>query len=54
VLGRGEDADEPKLLLFLVTICPYEAESYTESGEEIVEGMIMLTENRVMGSGLDR
>ena len=26
---------------FLVTVCPYEAESYTESGEEIVEGVPM-------------
>jgi len=41
VLAQGEEADEPDVVPFLVTACPYEAESYTESGEEIVEGVPM-------------
>ena len=41
VLARGEEADEPEVFPFLVTACPYEGESYTESGEEIVEGVPM-------------
>ena len=41
VLVRGEEADEPEVVPFLVTACPYEGESYTESGEEIVEGVPM-------------
>ena len=41
VLARGEEADEPEVVPFLVTACPYEGESYTESGEEIVEGVPM-------------
>ncbi len=41
VLTQGEEADEPDIVPFLVTVCPYEAESYTESGEEIVEGVPM-------------
>ena len=41
VLSPGEDADDPDVVPFLVTVCPYEAESYTESGEDIVEGVTM-------------
>jgi hypothetical protein len=41
VLSRGEEADEPDVVPFLITACPYEAESYMESGEEIVEGVVM-------------
>jgi len=41
VLSQGEEADDPDVVPFLVTACPYEAESYTESGEEIVEGVPM-------------
>ncbi len=41
VLAKGEEADEPDVVPFLITVCPYEAESYTESGEEIVEGVPM-------------
>ena len=44
VLARGEEADEPEVVPFLVTACPYEGESYTESGEEIVEGVPMPSE----------
>lgn len=44
VLTLGEEADDPDILPFLVTACPYEAESYTESGEEIVEGVPMPAE----------
>ena len=29
---------------FLATVCPYEAESYSENGEDIVEGDVMPTE----------
>jgi len=41
VLGPGEEKDDPDVVPFLATICPYEAESYTESGEDIVEGVAM-------------
>ncbi len=41
VLSKGEEADDPDVLPFLVTACPYEAESYTESGEHVVEGVVM-------------
>lgn len=44
VLTPGEEADESDIVPFLVTACPYEAESYTESGEEIVEGVPMPSE----------
>ena len=44
VLAPGEEADESDIVPFLVTACPYEAESYTESGEEIVEGVPMPSE----------
>jgi len=41
VLSPGEEAGDPDVVPFLVTVCPYEAESYTESGEDIVEGVVM-------------
>ena len=41
VLAKGTEADEPEILPFLATVCPYEAESYTEGDEEIVEGVPM-------------
>ena len=41
VLTRGTEADEPEIMPFLATGCPYEAESYTEGDEEIVEGVPM-------------
>ncbi len=41
VLSPGEEADDPDVMPFLVTVCPYEAERYTESGEDIVEGVPM-------------
>ena len=41
VLARGTEEDEPEIFPFLVTVCPYEAESYTEGDEEIVEGVPM-------------
>lgn len=41
VLSQGEEADEPDIMPFLVTVCPYEAESYTEGDGEICEGVPM-------------
>jgi len=41
VLSRGEEAEEAEIVPFMVTVCPYEAESYTEGGEDIVEGVPM-------------
>jgi hypothetical protein len=41
VLTPGEEADDPEILPFIATVCPYEGESYTESGENIVEGVVM-------------
>ncbi len=41
VLCHGEEADDPEVVPFLVTVCPYEAESYSENGEDIVEGVTM-------------
>ena len=36
-----EDETDHDVVPFLVTACPYEAESYIESGDEIVEGVPM-------------
>ena len=36
-----EDETDHEVVPFLVTACPYEAESYIESGDEIVEGVPM-------------
>lgn len=44
VLTPGEEADEPEVMPFLATVCPYEAESYTEDTDQIVEGVAMPTE----------
>jgi hypothetical protein len=41
VLSPGEEADEPEVVPSLVTACPYEAESYMEDSEMIVEGVPM-------------
>ncbi len=41
VLSPGEEADDGDVVPFLVTACPYEAESYLESGDDIVEGVPM-------------
>jgi len=41
VLNPGEEADDPEVIPFLATACPYEAESYTEDTEQIVEGVPM-------------
>jgi len=41
VLSPGEEEDEPEIVPHLVTVCPYEAESYTEDSEQIVEGVPM-------------
>jgi hypothetical protein len=41
VLSAGEEADDPDVVPFLATICPYEAESYSENGEDIIEGVVM-------------
>ena len=41
VLAPGEEADDPDVVAFLVTACPYEAEKYMESGDQIVEGVPM-------------
>jgi hypothetical protein len=51
VLTPGEEVNDPEFLPFLVTVCPYEAESYTEDTDQIVEGVLMPPEivNWVMG-----
>jgi hypothetical protein len=42
VLRGGEDAEGPhEVVPFLVTACPYEAQDYLDSGEEIVEAVAM-------------
>lgn len=41
VLRPGETAEEREVEPFRLTACPYEAMSYLESGEEIVEGVPM-------------
>ena len=41
VLSPGEELDDQDVIPFLATICPYEAESYSENGEDIVEGVLM-------------
>jgi len=44
VLSPGEEADDPEMLVHLVTACPFEAESYTEDTDQMVEGVIMPAE----------
>jgi hypothetical protein len=41
VLRQGEEAGENDVEPFHVTACPFEAMSYNESGDEIVEGVPM-------------
>lgn len=41
VLNPGEEAGDPEVIPFLATACPYEAESYTEDTDQIVEGVPM-------------
>ena len=41
VLRRGEEAEDMDVEPFHVTVCPYEASVYSESGDEIVEGVAM-------------
>lgn len=41
VLARGEEAEDHEVEPVLVTVCPFEAGSYEESGDEIVEGIPM-------------
>ncbi len=41
VLNPGEEDGEPEVMPFLATACPYEAESYTEDTDQIVEGVPM-------------
>lgn len=41
VLRAGEEHGEEDVEPFLLTACPFEAESYAESGDEIVEGVPM-------------
>ena len=41
VLSPGEEADDPEVVVHLVTACPYEAESYTEDSDQLVEGVPM-------------
>ena len=42
VLRSGEDADSAhEVVPFLVTVCPYEAQDYLDSGEELVEAVTM-------------
>jgi len=41
VLSPGEELGDRDIIPFLATICPYEAESYSENGEDIVEGVLM-------------
>jgi len=41
VLRPGEESGEEEVEPCLLTVCPYEAESYVESGDEIVDGVPM-------------
>ena len=42
VLRSGEDADcDHDMVPFLVTACPYEAQDYLDSGEELVDAVVM-------------
>jgi len=41
VLAPGEEAEDEEVVPKLVTACPYEAESYMEDSEMIVEGVPM-------------
>lgn len=41
VLTPPMEADDPEMLVHMVTACPFEAESYTMDSEQIVEGVPM-------------
>lgn len=41
VLMPGSEADEPELYPHVITVCPYEAEGYTEDSDQLVEGVPM-------------
>jgi hypothetical protein len=41
ILRRGESAEELDVEPFHVTVCPYEAMGYGESGDETVESVVM-------------
>ena len=41
VLREGDEDDDHELVPFLATVCPYEAQDYMDSGEEIVEQVSM-------------
>ena len=41
VLRQGEEREDNDIEPFRVTVCPYEAMGYIESGDEIVEGVPM-------------
>ncbi len=41
IVRPGEEAEENEVEPFMVTACPYEAMGYGESGDEIVEAVIM-------------
>ena len=41
VLRRGEEAEEHDVEPFLVTLCPFEAQRYLDSGDEIVDAVPM-------------
>ena len=34
-------SDDPEMLVHMVTACPFEAESYTEDSDQMVEGVMM-------------
>lgn len=41
VLREGDEDDEYEIAPFMATVCPYEAQDYMDSGEEIVEHVPM-------------
>lgn len=41
VLRQGEEADEPDVVPFCVTVCPYEAQDYLDAGDCLVEAVAM-------------
>jgi len=41
VLRRGSEADEPDVVPFCVTVCPYEAQDYLDAGDDLVEAVAM-------------
>jgi hypothetical protein len=41
VLRRGEEAGKPEVVPFKVTACPYEAQDYLDSGDDLVEAVAM-------------